>query len=418
MRKTSRGRGEMLDLAWKCDWEALEQRTVAFPKEAYCININGRTALHLACFGKPPVSVVRAILNVNPHSALWADSRSQYTPLHLACQFAASADVIEELVDAMIALLEHGESLNWTMRNTARTVLVTGEIANLWDDTCDFITSADGFKIQSPLYLACSRGASLKALRKISMELNNAIASYGLATRDQQIDVLEEAIGGLWQQFWKTEAHRTSPPRLHWPPSDKLKLTEREDGVECNLLKAFRLSWEKLDFLLQRVSKMEDVGQFFEVHAVASLHRSVPEFLKYTIAFFPNQVTQKRHGDLPIHLFVRNNCIADNNAAGVNVLIQYFPGSASIPDKRGRLPLTVALDKKRRWDQGVSVLLKAFPDALLVRDPVTRLFPFMVAAIEDKHIIDIVFTLLKLSPSAIEMKNTGCDHDLTWCSDN
>jgi len=417
MGKNKGRRDDMLDLAWKCDWEALELRTVAFPEEAYCINTNGRTALHLACFGKPPVSVVRAFLKVNPHAALWADSRSQYTPLHLACQFAASADVIEELVDAMIALLEHREALNWTLRNTARTVLVTGEIANLWDTTCDFITSADGFKIQSPLYLACAKGASLKALKKVSAELNALIVTYGLATRNQQIDVLEEAIGGLWQHFWKVEAHRTAPSKMHWPRSEKSNSSEREDGEGCKHMKSFSTSWNKLDFLLQQVSNMKEFGALLEVHAVASLHRSVPEFLEYTIVCFPNQLKRKMHGDLPMHLFVRNNCIADNNEAGISMLMKHYPESVKIPDKRGRLPLTTALDKNRRWDQGVSTLLEAFPDALLVRDPVTRLFPFMIAAIEGKHAIDTVFTLLQLSPCAIEVKNTECDLDsLVYCS--
>lgn len=66
----------------------------------------------------------------------------------------------------------------------------------------------------------------------------------------------------------------------------------------------------------------------------------------------------------------------------IELLLREYPGAAKIPDSLGRLPLALAIESRIPWDEGTNALLRAEPQALLMRDPATGLYPFMLAAAE------------------------------------
>jgi hypothetical protein len=72
----------------------------------------------------------------------------------------------------------------------------------------------------------------------------------------------------------------------------------------------------------------------------------------------------------------------------IELLLREYPEAARIPDSRGRLPLSIAIESKIPWDEGIHALLQAEPHALLMRDPTTSLYPFMLAAAETKSTSD------------------------------
>eukprot|EP00957_Ditylum_brightwellii_P105571 8048467-Ditylum_brightwellii.AAC.1 len=58
------------------------------------------TALHIVCkLQNPPTDIVQNLIRCAPETVAWADS-NDWLPLHLACAFGASYDVIRLLVQA------------------------------------------------------------------------------------------------------------------------------------------------------------------------------------------------------------------------------------------------------------------------------------------------------------------------------
>ena len=77
----------------------------------------------------------------------------------------------------------------------------------------------------------------------------------------------------------------------------------------------------------------------------------------------------------------------------IQALLGAHPRSASSVDRRGRLPLNLALEAGRTWRSGVRDIISACPDALFgTRDPATHLYPFMLAAVDHSRALASVET--------------------------
>jgi hypothetical protein len=92
---------------------------------------------------------------------------------------------------------------------------------------------------------------------------------------------------------------------------------------------------------------------------------------------------------------------------GYQMLIRHCPDALRMPfPDTGRLPLHVAAEKIPVWNCNVEEIAKADPSALLLRDPLTKLYPFMIAAMADSiqpdvkpvSNISVVYELLRMKP--------------------
>ena len=72
--------------------------------------------------------------------------------------------------------------------------------------------------------------------------------------------------------------------------------------------------------------------------------------------------------------------------------------STVISNKKGELPLNVALQNGLTWEAGVDLMLNAAPRAIKTRNVATRLYPFMSAAIGEKSDLGTIFELLREHP--------------------
>ena len=77
-------------------------------------------------------------------------------------------------------------------------------------------------------------------------------------------------------------------------------------------------------------------------------------------------------------------------------------------NKKGRLPLHLALESGKTLDNGVDALVEAFPESVRMRDPVTLLYPFQMAAVKrnnsdevDLAITNAIFILLLDAPELV-----------------
>jgi ankyrin repeat protein len=83
--------------------------------------------------------------------------------------------------------------------------------------------------------------------------------------------------------------------------------------------------------------------------------------------------------------------------------------SALWPDKQGQLPLHAAIRSGKTWTEGVKSLVEAYPEALAIPHPSTSLYPFMLAAEDNHDNVEMVYELLRHTPSL--MGEIMCNHN-------
>lgn len=184
------------------------------------------------------------------------------------------------------------------------------------------------------------------------------------------------------------------------------------------------------------------------LHAASSLARAsgpcLPKPLLVLIHWMdPAAVSRTdEQGRLPIHYSVmpstpcedvalkstrKDQIEATGYLSWVNFLLEDAPTTSAVADEHLRLPLHYALDgcfagtdawgrirtegeapemETPSWQQEViDHLVKAFPDSVERKDPQSCLFPFMQASANSNVSLDVVFTLLKRSPTLLHPYN-------------
>jgi len=205
--------------------------------------------------------------------------------------------------------------------------------------------------------------------------------------------------------------------------------------------------WNKLAVLLPCAAKATEanssktslsicVGQnnWSPLHAASfiSCPRAV---LLLALEHLPNEVKKKDvYGNLPIHYATARQGYTRNVPIGATLvakeiiersalfdLLPLWPKSASVTNANKQLPLHLAIDEEKQshlLERGgrrkslseieaqimaspVLCLLLSYPEALYRRDGVTKLYPFMQAAVGDGSSLNMTFMLLKENPAII-----------------
>jgi ankyrin repeat protein len=145
--------------------------------------------------------------------------------------------------------------------------------------------------------------------------------------------------------------------------------------------------------------------------------------LELILSQHPEQLDQRgRFGRLPLHHAVQARKDVSHTSTKsssewkiwVRNLLQQSPRACAVPDSLGRLPIHCALDFTSK-DCPVSLqdaraevvrdLAKSCPKSVETRDPASGLYPFMQAAASPGVPLDIVFWLLRRSPSCIIIRD-------------
>jgi len=141
------------------------------------------------------------------------------------------------------------------------------------------------------------------------------------------------------------------------------------------------------------------------VHAIASLPLSFRtfEFLKRAIELYPEQLSERSSsGNTPLMLAVMapmNENYADANFNIIELLLNANPSAILMPNRKGVLPLSVAIVSKKDWKRCVRLLVQGAPESLVARERRSRLYPFMIAAsVAD---VSLSFELLRFCPDLI-----------------
>lgn len=310
-------------------WEQVSARTVSHPWDAFyrTKGANNATPLHLACMYRAPFRVVQLILRAHPAAVHVMDTQG-WTPLYLALLYGADDETCLLLIQQGVA-----------------------------PTTCKFMRS-------TPLHIACRHGASpriLEALVQSDPTMLMCSTESGMT-----------ALGLLWNQYCRKH------PEYHQALLNSTRESLSKDPSIVDLL-------EKLTVLLPATDKNELTP--LPIHAMITDPHNIglAHFVPLLVRLYPEQLERRDdHGNLPLHLACCRPPSLQQYGVVVDLLpvvLQGFPLAASTRNQNGQYPLHLAvMQGRRRWNTGVIILVKAFPDALLFVDPLSGLFPVQLAA--------------------------------------
>jgi hypothetical protein len=303
----------------------------------------------------------------------------------------------------------------------------------------------DGHWHETPLYLACQQNPPVDAIRAIIAAYPNAVLIQSRANKDLPLHIAcryqaaENVLQELVRDFPVTSIEQT-----RWGRTAVMVLWEfRPKGAPLD-----DCFWNKIIIVLSAVarfredhrfvsqtpsSRAKDSRNIYPDH-ILDTHMSDPdslsivyaavslgalncplEVLTYVLDRYPEQVFQRdRWGQLPMHIAVGPS--SWSHATGrkykpreqefVSLLLDAHPGAAKerILANHDRYPLHAALVNRHIWDGGIQDLFHAAPEILLVADPLTKLFPFQLAAIpvrDTKVELDTIYHLLRSQPDVL-----------------
>lgn len=161
--------------------------------------------------------------------------------------------------------------------------------------------------------------------------------------------------------------------------------------------------------------RQDSIDTLYYVHAVVSLHQNCPmEVLTYVMNEYPEQISLRDcSGRLPLHIAIASTLPMSTKSLALRkfqpreqqmicVLLKRYPEAAALRDPNeamGRYPLHTAVANGHEWSSTIKGIYQNFPNALLICDPVTQMYPFQMVASGD---LDSTYQLLRQMPCTLQ----------------
>ncbi|KAG7349297.1 ankyrin repeat domain protein [Nitzschia inconspicua] len=418
----------LLGLVQTYEWNGTLERIASHPDECKAVGVQGRTPLHVACDHDAPAEVVAALVQAFPEASLMVGTSSM-NPLHITCSsHHASVEVVQ-------VLLQGGVDTQTSMRDI------------------------DG---DTPLHAACRCGAPMETLR-VLLEANPAVV------HERDYEGLTPLLR-LWVRCFVMLGDDVLD-RFQGPSDLTGELGETWQKTElllrCSHLGSLRGPTSPPSFPLSCQNGTVTSGLPFEdlppnytfrpVHAVAAVDCPRPVIKMATILYPKQLVELDEMGMTPLLIaskapiykvrdlsdegFMLEDRVygdsdtdsdhdmddADRVDSGqpsvLDILVTADPSAARIEGRfgscRGRLPLHLAVATGKPWNEGIKSILAAYPEAISRIDPLTGLYPFQQAAASDRPECSVIFELLKKDPSLaiLSPSNGPSRHSLAFLDD-
>eukprot|EP01082_Thalassiosira_pseudonana_P014232 g12939.t1 g12939 contig7:502860-504380(+) len=317
------------------------------------------TPLHAACYVKPPVDVIDALLRIGRvlwkhrsyllHVPVFATaSMDNSTPFLVACSTGASTDVLQRYLDE----IEYYIDQKWVDSQWARNMILKPDDQGT-SPLFGWMAFHNGWikRILSTL-------ASIKEIRLVEVQ-----------------PTLYQSIGD-----WHVVCCRIAPycptSLLDWVAAYQLD-GKHVSAVECA---ATRDSTGRLP--LHRALEAADLFR----STTAQVDKRLPMTgCEIDSIDTPKKQSADELDKLSLPVKCHNNMIETNRLQIVEALLQWHPKAATIPFPSGRSPLcqAIAFGSSCHTNGGtgiVQLLLQYAPASPLEPDPITGLYPFMLAA--------------------------------------
>ncbi len=377
----------------------------------------------------------------------------------MTCVFELIARKKWNEIRKLLSLVERCTRFGVEMKNVFNLSIFNGDRLNYFHFAC---ASDDVPQDVVESMINISQYSLIKLSGSLSLPIHYACAtgSYETVTiilnhlaRQQQIG---ERVTSLKFHLSHLDLHECSPMERAWLHHLTTPLEMNQTAnVDCdgiivsNLRKLTQISsiydlkgsirslWKKTTLILlacdtdMNPSKLYDGRDWNIVHKISKSGGAngcwCPSIVLWlALKMFPYQTKWRdERGDLPLHILLKNaplqilwltkksiirNICKDIYSSAVSMLLHVYPEASLVKDRSGRLPLHLAIQNGTTWCGGIKLLLEKYPDSINSVDPVTKLFPFMLAAsfIDKKggsssETTDTIFRLLQVNPSLVSI---------------
>jgi Ankyrin repeats (3 copies) len=342
----------LLSMVQNYDWKGALARIQEYPQECQAVGALGRTPLHVACDHDAPAEVIQELTKAFPAACIQVGTTGM-NPLHIAC---SSDHASTEMV---------------------RVLLLESAKANLAEQMC----SMKDVDLDTPLHSACRCGASIEVLRLLLLVKPDVVHQ-----RDYE---------GL------------TPLLRLWVREFVLLGDDVINGVKGpeDLTGELGEAWKKTTMLLYcayfgslkpPAEGATSTNKIFRpMHAIAAIDCPRRVVKIATIVYGDQLLVRDENGMTPLliasqapiykfqdiahdgsdledrledHLYAADDDAADNNEMAceedpktslpsvINILMEAEPAASRIADPGGKLPLQHAIDSGKGWNQGVKAL--------------------------------------------------------------
>ena len=392
-------------------------------------NKKNSTALHLAFLFMAPIDVVDALLYAAPELASVATNDDGELPIHWALRVGTPMETLRKLVKVY-------PKGGITANRYGMTPL-----SILWDRHCyDFVE----------IFKACH------TIKTASVSNSTLSSSLSSSTSTSSSSSSETTDTHVTQHYEKDPNVFFEVGNMMHSISDE-QISEHLHNDTRATIQRKKYTWQKIIFLLQAFHQQEitsindhddesssfpckkktsrkkhrnhhedgvkDTNTFRPLHcAVAS---PVPlAFTAFLYPLNPHHLHEKNQmGRLPLSIAVSSLDLNDHPEIFVPLIkhLMYLdPRAVSTQDWTGKLPLVLAIESGKSWENGISALLKAEPRALSTRDELSRMYPFMLASVKEYTVskneddkdeydfvemnkLDLTYMLLRESPECVRI---------------
>lgn len=345
-------------------WDSAFVRLLANPDEAKKIaNPSlGWTKLHWLCsIGATPFELLDLVASLYPDAITMPDRRCNDTPLHLVCRQSQTSS---KRVKALLAHLKDPDG-----------VLIRNRFGG------------------TSLHSAANHNATIETFREL-VRTNSRIVR--VATREGVY-----AVATLWHAYVQTiQGHMCIAHAL------------KGDNISSEHFARF---WEKAKFLASEYFRRTtacpeeiDNRTRFVLHGLIQCNVDI-SFFKIALKIEPGlAITPNAQGSLPLHILVKDRPYRLKERQAIVAALQAYPRAALIANKAGYTPLLIAIGSKLPWENGLDCIANAALSMIQRRDPLTGLFPFLLAASNGGPMsVSTTYHLLSARPDLLRPRDTA-----------
>lgn len=343
----------------------------SYPEAAGRENNAGRTPLHVAMEEEATSDVVRMLVEASPEAV--AMDKCGSTPLTIAIQKSLSFSIIELLVDSNPSVLVIPDKSNYLPLRRAVVNSSSRQVVEFLCASREAVLDVDGLG-RTPLQLALLGNCRSEPI--VRAMLTKAPEACLVSDRGG-VTPLSTACHQYVKSVRKVqEYHELS------------KKATKMWKIVCLLLKASYLG----TVVEEDEAEVDGNGskEWRVLHAALAVSKkiSVPLVVVQTaLSQHPEQVFEvDKEGRFPLSLALEGASGSGSIQSGVRdevarLVLDADPDAAGKQDRNGRYPLSVVAASGAVGRDVAREVMRAFPDALRVPDPSTRLMPFMLAAV-------------------------------------
>ena len=405
-------------------------------------NQRSESVLHYACKYNLPIEIVTKLIEKGDQELLLMKCARSKTALHYACKTGAdSLEIVNALIDAggkelVMQKTFDGETALFDAVENDAPMEVISRLLEEGDDDILFQTNTHG---QNVLQVVSGWPTSSDTIRELirlggkELVMTQSTTAFGITALDQicmntdiPIDIISMLIdiggkelvmmkrGKHFVTVWFECVYMEEPEERRLPENTQRLILlfcalaspnegDEEDIYEFgigNLYGDFdsigRQAWDEV-----WVPAIQEVHQQYPnaplLHA-ALIHESKPFVIKDLVTRFDDSMilVKDSHKRYPIDIAIGKGLQWEDG------MKEIFDKFTSIQQATVQNKLLFAIRHSMKWKQGMKYILKESKEHISSVDRMTNLYPFMLAASEQKCDLDSVFNLIQANPHLVK----------------